>query len=345
MRNILIIAGNGLTIDLLTKIGANNIDTSNLFANGDKIVYPDGNNEIGFLSRRFCENLWSLGARPYLSENETNNLIEEILSCANAIFENKLINTDSVYVKAFNELSTYLKHLFIRYNNEVTDDQLRKVIEKQWGWIRLLDTNYNDPDCENIWIVSYNYDIFLERVLRLLEYDFDVAGFGDTKCKIKIIKPHGSISFCHKITMEKNAYRVKNKVDSDQAYLSNFVVKYDNLDDNYVADALIPPSGESGRLYFKWAEELRAMALSAANSIKEKDKVYITGISYWNVDRSEIDEMLATIDKLALTHLINPKPNRALNAVITCLFKNFIFYSNSDILGGMNYEKCSVETK
>ena len=52
MKKLVLILGNGLTMDLLSNLDEkkNNIDLSNLFSKGDTVVWPDGNHERGFLS-------------------------------------------------------------------------------------------------------------------------------------------------------------------------------------------------------------------------------------------------------------------------------------------------------
>ena len=62
-----------------------NIDLSNLFSKGDTVIWPDGNQERGFLSYKHCPSLWNLGARPNMDKQAANDLIEDIITCANMI--------------------------------------------------------------------------------------------------------------------------------------------------------------------------------------------------------------------------------------------------------------------
>lgn len=58
----------------------------------------------------------------------------------------------------------------------------------------------------------------------------------------------------------------------------------------------------------------------------------ISGISYWHVDRAEIDNILiAPSDEVDLVN-INPSMDPYFESVINSLFKNYIHFDGSDIL-------------
>ena len=87
MKNYYLILGNGFTIDFLSNLKTNNvdkIDVANLFKNGELVPWP-GNDKPGFLSYKYCPNLWTLGARPNMSNSVAIALIEEVIPCANML--------------------------------------------------------------------------------------------------------------------------------------------------------------------------------------------------------------------------------------------------------------------
>ena len=106
-KEILIVLGNGFSIDFIKSIDKKGIDLSNLFANGDNVSWP-ANDEPGFLSKYRCPALWQLGARANVDALESIKLIEDIITCANvsASAENPSINIESnnVYIRAYHEL-------------------------------------------------------------------------------------------------------------------------------------------------------------------------------------------------------------------------------------------------
>lgn len=82
-KRIGIMLGNGFTIDFINKIKKTDcIEPSDLFKYGDLVKWPV-NNEPGFLSARYCPNLWRLGARPGLNRIASYSIIEELITVIN----------------------------------------------------------------------------------------------------------------------------------------------------------------------------------------------------------------------------------------------------------------------
>lgn len=336
-KNLFLILGNGFTIDLLTQLEKSNIDTINLFSKGDTVVWPDGSNECGFLSYKHCPSLWNLGAKPYMNNDEAIELIEDIITCANMVASSNVVMQESnIYLDAYYELVAYLKHLFIQYNKQVDDAELTSSKIRSWGWYDLIQKAYDSSEYQKIIIITYNYDIFLERILKLNHLNFTIQGLEDTNHKIILIKPHGSISFSHRNKNENSTFAIRKTKDMYESTLDDFHVSYENLSDNYLINALIPPAGDSSRLIYKWADQLRELVKKQVSCIEENDKVIISGLSYWHVDRKEIDEILTFLaPKSPATYMVNPHPPRALNAVLTCVLPNHIIYTSSEFLGGI----------
>lgn len=312
MRKAFIILGNGFTIDFLqyySKVDSSineKIDVCNLFRLGDKISTP-WEEKPGFLSFKNCPALWTLGARPYNTKEESNALIEEIITCANMFFDfvnepeqkTKRLeltnsNKDKIYLRAYSELNMYLRHLFSSYNTMITDKQLEKFLNgnTSWGWIDFFKA-IEKSEYDKITFVTYNYDIWLERILKILKIPFRINGF-DKSCdeKVEIIKPHGSISFVPKGDISA-VYSVNYNLDFEGVPIEQLEIQYDNLT-RYPKGAIIPPAGDSMRLgtTAPWSQKLRNEAKNIATSIEEKDEIVLCGISYWHVDRRELDELL-----------------------------------------------------
>ena len=104
-----------------------------------------------------------------LKEAKANKIIEDIITCANvsASSEHPTIDGESsnIYIKAYHELVLYLRYLFIYYNNEIKTEELQCVINDKWGWSELFKRLNTDEGCKSVTIITYNYDIFLERIL------------------------------------------------------------------------------------------------------------------------------------------------------------------------------------
>ena len=339
MKKLILILGNGITMDLLAHLDEqkSNIDLSNLFSKGDTVIWPDGSNERGFLSYKYCPSLWNLGARPNMDKIAATELIEDIITCAHMVSSaNACPQKDNIYLSAYSELATYLKHLFIQYNNQVYDRDLLSAKLENWGWLKLIESAYNNSEYKKIIIITYNYDIFLERLLRLKYIPFSIGGLEEDNEKIILLKPHGSISFAHNTISDTSTFSIRKNNDMYEASLSDFSVKYTELEKNYLVNALIPPAGDSSRLTYRWANELRSLVDSLVSDISEDDKCVISGLSYWHVDRREIDSLLAKISAKNIdTYMVNPHPPKALSAVLTCVLPKHIMYSSSEWIGGL----------
>lgn len=355
MKSIYIILGNGFTIDFLKKYSKDKtsifdkIDVVNLFRLGDKIS-PPWDKKPGFLSYKSCPALWMLGARPTDSAEESTALIEEIITCANMFFdfvnepgqkEKRLELTtqgnDRLYLRAYSELIVYLRHLFSCYDTMITDDEIKEFLtgKSDWGW---LDFFRNIPQNKygKITIVTYNYDIWLERILKALDVPFFISGFEkEIKDAVEIIKPHGSISFVPK-NSAGTTYGINYNLDVEGVSIDQLCLSYNDLT-SYDRGAIIPPAGDSSRLETTapWSHDLRQKATELARKITESDEVVLCGISYWHVDRREIDELLINLSQDVNFTFINPSPPRDLNAVLISIFRNYVQQSSSLHIGGI----------
>ena len=338
MKKLVLILGNGFTIDLLSHLRngiPEGIDLINLFSKGDTVVWPGEKLERGFLSYKYCPALWSLGARPNMDKSEANELMENILTCANMMSSaNTKPQNNNVYLDAYYELAAYLRYLFVQYNDTVSDDLLKDVVEEDWGWLKLIKGAYESNLYERIIIITYNYDIFLERLLRIKGIKYDIGGIEENNNKVILLKPHGSISFVHNYKGVAVPFRIRKNDTMNEANISDFDVTYDNLSKNYLVSALIPPAGDSNRLAYGWAKGIRSKIDSMLEAISDGDQCVISGISYWHVDRQEIDKLLAKVSKKQVdTYMVNPHPPKALSAVLACVLPNHITYSSSDWIG------------
>ena len=328
-KNYYLILGNGFTIDFLTNIASSsingNINVSNLFQNGELVPWP-GNNKPGFLSYKYCPNLWTLGARPNKQNKEVIDLIEDIITCGNILKKNAR-SSDNIYIKAYKELVPYLKSLFIYYDKLI---DIPNTDVANWGWTKFIKKLYSDSQVDKIHIVTFNYDIWLERILRKLNLEFTVSNFENDNKKIVIYKPHGSISFSYKNSREADAFEINYTSDSNDGEVKEFELKYEDLTSLNTINALIPPAGDSSRLDFKWAKEIRDTAKQVAVNLSERDELIVCGVSYWHVDRLEIDSILTSVNpKLGDIKIVNPYTPKVFNAIITTLFDKVIFFNNS----------------
>jgi len=389
-KRAFIVLGNGFTIDFLQHYATvidstitERIDVCNLFRLGDRINSP-WDRKPGLLSYKNFPTLWMLGARPSNTAEESVALIADIITCANVYlgFLNKnrvntKINTtiakrwiSSQYLRAYSELLVYLKYLFCYYNTYITDGDLHSYLKKEkwWGWLKFFESIKNN-NYQTIDIVTYNYDVWLERIFDILGIKYNIEtlekydGREPDKSRqeviVRIIKPHGSISFlsnASSVTVDQNELDAMSYDERMDYIIENIEgLNFQNAEivlrkpriENCENCVIIPPSGEAHRFGNKdfWAREMRQIAEDRTRYIgihaARKVDVVLCGISYGYVDREEIDELLVNLYHDIDLTLVNPRPARELNAVLTSLFKNYRLQSSStnigDILLGGTY--------
>lgn len=331
-KKVILFLGNGFSIDLMQHLGvADKICLTNLFAKGMDVPWPE-NDKPGFLSYQYCRNLWTLGARPYMDAGSALEIIENVITCAN-ILPQSIGLKDKIYIKAYNELEQYLMSLFVYYtkNLDISSVENRQKIEK-WGWTRFLKSLYLSSDVDKVHIVSLNYDIWLEQLLEQWGIEYTMDGLSSTDEKFVIYKPHGSIAF-HSPKRDRAAYTIQYRDTFDDHKINEFKYDLHNLDCLNMVNAIIPPAGDSSRMKLSWSIQIKDDIKKHAASMTDQDMAILCGLSYWHVDRSEIDEYLSALPMdLNDVIMVNPYPPEVLNAVLMTLFNRYNVYNSSDNL-------------
>jgi hypothetical protein len=227
-----------------------------------------------------------------------------------------------------------LRHLFVHYDKQVSTLP-RTCLD--WPWLKFLESAIKSNKYEKITVVTYNYDIWLERTLRAASLPFSIGVIESRPHqKLVILKPHGSISFTHKTIRDRQAFAVSLNYELLDGAASDFIVQYEKLDENYLVNPLIPPAAESGRFNHTWAGQMRLAAKQAAQELGSDGELLLCGLSYWHVDRAELDELLTACDPATNVKMVNPRPLRAMDAVITSIFDNYISYTSNSALEALS---------
>lgn len=106
-------------------------------------------------------------------------------------------------------------------------------------------------------------------------------------------------------------------------------VKYLNLGENYPTFGMLPPAGDSDRYRHRWILQIWNKVYEAAAALEPNDLVVLFGLSYWHVDRREIDVLLSKISRRARVISINPKPNVNFEAACCSLFRAYQSHCDS----------------
>lgn len=333
---VLVLAGNGLSLSMLKQKPVEGIDLLNLFAAGGDVTWP-ANDKPGFLSYEHCPNLWALGARQTISAKLAYEVIEQTTTAVNACcLADPSMLDDGIYIRAYKELVAYLRYLFVHYDSELQKNNFfdHGPVFEPIDW--LLEA-VSDEAVTNIDIVNFNYDAFLERSLQKKGIAYSVPLLSETQgSKLRIHKPHGSITFCGKIPIDKSAFAINyGNAGFTEGGISELEVRYDQLDGHFPMVGMLPPAGESDRYKHRWIRQIWDKTIEAAKSLEENDLVIIYGLSYWHVDRKEIDMLLGEVARRARVISINPNPNPQFEAVCCSLFRSYHSYGNSKQLKRM----------
>ncbi|MGG5736892.1 hypothetical protein [Bacillus cereus group sp. IBL03679] len=191
----------------------------------------------------------------------------------------------------------------------------------EWKWVKWLQRNRTRLSCA----ISFNYDVLLERALKFANIPYSRIGTSECVSKVPILKPHGSIDFDIKGLISglpvDELWRVTTSLND--IGLPFIVPKQDWLLPRMEAD-IIPPSMHNIQLKLSWIHSMLNEYIKFARNL---DAFVIVGISYWDVDRPEIDFFLNQLPKKAKVYIMNPNPNPDLIQKITSLELDY------DILG------------
>lgn len=332
---IMLIAGNGLSLAMLKEKPVAAVDLSNLFAMGCDVSWP-ATGKPGFLSYEHCPNLWALGARQTATAKTAYDVIEQVISAANACcLADPASLPDGIYIRAYHELVAYLRHLFVHYDAVLRHEGFfdDPAVTKPIDWLlkAAVDMEVTDVD-----VVSFNYDAFLERCFQARGVEFEVPLLDPRPtAKVRVHKPHGSITFCGKVPIDKTAFRVDYQRSFSEGGIGQFVVNYEDLDQHYPVVGMLPPAGESDRYEHRWIRQIWTEATEAAKRLAEGDLVVIYGLSYWHVDRMEVDKLLGAVPRNVRVVSVNPAPHPHFEAVCCSLFRSYHSYAAPNQLARM----------
>lgn len=191
--------------------------------------------------------------------------------------------------------------------------------------------NCLDQDCL-IRIITYNYDVLLERLLIESNIDFKTAGFEPTDDDepLIIMKPHGSISFVtkNKRPCSQLYNAIRDPFDNNRVNIDDLYVSIDVSQDESIINAIIPPAGDANRIAKGWSKEIDRRVNQCIKEATELDKFIILGISYNHVDRNELDRIITALPFNIDVSYINPFPSSTLDMVLGSIFNNYSHYKS-----------------
>lgn len=172
-------------------------------------------------------------------------------------------------------------------------------------------------------IVSYNYDLNVETVLEVHGVPLrHLAVSQASGTGLPIIKPHGSIDYAPASIVfggQRPNYPIQVFVEKCDVPIQR-LPRYHLQVARYAADVVIPTEA-SGYSQFQWVKPGRLWARRAGTDTRT---LILMGLSYWPVDRPELDELIDSVPATATVIVGNPAPHADLIDRLEARFSNVI---------------------
>lgn len=301
--SILLIVGNGLTIDFTKSVVPDELqlDTSAplswtfpvLAAEGQssRDIFPEIYEAYAILSQN----------NPSLNDFEIIYMISKIdfsELLLKPVFEKYSIvkNSDFFPHKLRLYLGDAFRYLSDRYSNP--DINNKKLA---WDWNRWFFSNIDALDA----IISLNYDLIVEKNISFVT-SAPVSYIVGQSCNWPLpqfIKPHGSINF------ELSGFKVEDIYNTIMSRNRGDVRVVRDYKSSFVSPDIILPMEYSTITGFPHISSGFSYIKKMAGKYNE---CVIAGISYWDHDRPEIDWILNQLKQETRITVVNPAPSPAL---------------------------------
>ncbi len=206
------------------------------------------------------------------------------------------------------------KHCELRHYLSLAYSYANDILLNQWGkrwkWEVWINKNYN----KIAGIVSFNYDLVLETTLNKSSLSYHRIGSTeeDNPAGIPVFKPHGSCDFdiSSRAIFIPPQVRLKNLTSLNESIINGrgrveIIPKEKLLEPRTEADIVLPFEF-SPQTQLTWVrqgyETVRQIAKAA-------DTCIIVGISYQPCDRPEINSIIDDLPANTKIQLIDQKPN------------------------------------
>lgn len=281
MKRILLIVGNGLSIDLWKYLELD-INPSSPFS--FKVPHPFDNTKKLLDELTRVRNL--IGSHPNLTNFD---IIHD--------FVGNYQNTDQEHQRTHSELRQYLSLAYSYANNNLLHHW-----KEGWRWEQWL-RKYHDRIAG---IVSFNYDLTVETVLKRSSfrcYRISSTEEGDIT-DIPIFKPHGSCDFDISAIYIHPKARLRTVTFLNSSFGRVEIVPKGELLEPRNESDIVLPFESSPQLQLPWVERGYEAVKKIAKTV---DSCIIVGISYQPCDRLEIDSIVDAVPMNTPIKLIDPR--------------------------------------
>lgn len=195
-----------------------------------------------------------------------------------------------------------LRHLVALSFAEYQTQADRFVTALSWPWFRFFESIADRIHG----VVSYNYDLNVETMIQACGRRMSHLALNDGTSGLAIFKPHGSIDYVpapNVIGGPKPGYPLQIFMEMNDVPIVQ-LPRHGLRVPRYAADVVIP-SEASGYSEFQWVAPGRSWLRSAG---RNTSVLLVLGLSYWEVDRQEIDEVIESVVPTAKVVVADPFP-------------------------------------
>ena len=317
-RDVMFVVGNGLAMDLADRCPRLNRDWNTQRPLSWRIILPDSKKELLALfplAKAVIERMRH--AQPNLSDfglfdaaiqelgPQREALGRALASTEHWGFDLTSFRATQDYIRLTAELRHFIAMSYSHYQWEAD----RFVTMNSWPWGNFLRSIADRLQL----VVSFNYDLNVESLLESAGRElFHVGvsrGLGQVSTSaVPIAKPHGSIDYRPRsgniVIPGRPQYPVNNVFELADMPIET-MPRSEIRRPRLTADVVLPAEA-SEYSDFQWVRPVRQWASRLGS---RTSYLILMGLSYWSVDRPEIDSILNSVSSGATAIVANPHPD------------------------------------
>jgi len=171
--------------------------------------------------------------------------------------------------------------------------------DKDWGWFKWLEIHKDNLSC----VFSLNYDLLIEHCLDISKVHHTYYESNGPHHGIPVAKPHGSVNFEMRGVFAPTVYPIRSWCTTNN--MPMFKIQNDELLKPRLEPLCVAPNEASKYLDHQWVTPIKNSFIS---NLRQCTHCIFIGISYFECDRAELDEIINAIPKESQIVVANPAP-------------------------------------
>jgi hypothetical protein len=172
--------------------------------------------------------------------------------------------------------------------------------DNNWGWYKWMERHRENLSC----VFSLNYDLLVENCLDRLGIYYTYYESQGNHYGIPVAKPHGSVNFEMKGIVAPTVYPIRAWCTMND--MPMFKIENKDLLKPRLEPLCITPNEANKYLDHQWVTPIKDSFL---DRVKDCTHCIFIGISYFECDRPELDEIVKSIPMKSQIIVANPDPS------------------------------------